>query len=84
LFLVIVLSQEEQPSKAYLLNVQAYKDVLKRFREKHSSGIVRAWLLQLPEEEILVQHEEEEEYDEGKAVYDGRNDGICDSWYNAS
>ena len=34
-------------------------------------------MLKLPEEEVLVKHEEEEERDKSEAVDDGRDDRVC-------
>lgn len=68
LFLVAVLRKEEQSSETDLLDVQSDEHVLDSFGEEEASRVVCTGLLELPEEEVLVQHEEEEEGNEGETV----------------
>ena len=77
--IIAILSEEEQCGEAYLLNVQPNENMLECLGEEHASSVVRARLLQLPKEEVLVQHEEKEESDEGEAVDYGRDYGVCNS-----
>lgn len=76
--IVPILSEEEQRREADLLDVQTNEDVLEGLGEEQPARVARARLLQLPQEEILVEHEEEQESDEGETVDDWRDDGIGD------
>ena len=65
-----VLCQEEERSETELLQVQADENVLYRFGEEEAACITGLWLVELPEELVLVQEIEEQESGEGKTVDD--------------
>lgn len=77
-FVVFVLRDEEQGSQAELLDVQPDEDMLKGFGEEKASSVARSRLLELPEEKVLVEHEEKNEGNAGEAINDRRDDGISD------
>ena len=61
-----------------MLDVKSHKHMLECLGEEETARLAGRRLIMDPGEKILVQHIEQEEGCEGKAVDDGRDDGVAE------
>ena len=61
-----------------MLDVKPHKHMLDCFDEEETARVAGRWFIIDPGEKIFVQHVEQEEGCEGKAIDDGRDDGVTE------
>lgn len=76
----LILAKEEQRRETDMLDIEPHKHVLDRLGEEQATRVACFRHVELPEEEILVEHVEEEKGKAGEAVDDGGDDAVSQGW----